>query len=198
MQSLSSIDCNVQNPLETVEIPVDEEIVASAPIEDSTALPLYSSPDNKSTTTTEFNLKMAKQTQHPVKNFSLRGLKNLVFGSPTYSEENWSRQPLIEDEETGSRRGSGSLESDSASQTTLNNPREEKTSQSETFQFDKKQCIKDVTIGLADGLTVPFALTAGLSALGKNDVVVAGGLAELIAGAISMGLGGYMAEKSAV
>jgi hypothetical protein len=46
-------------------------------------------------------------------------------------------------------------------------------------------------IGLSDGLTVPFALTAGLSSIGSSRLVVLGGLAELIAGAISMGLGGY-------
>jgi VIT1/CCC1 family predicted Fe2+/Mn2+ transporter len=55
--------------------------------------------------------------------------------------------------------------------------------------------ISDATIGLADGLTVPFALTAGLSALGNPRVVVYGGLAELFAGAISMGLGGYLGGK---
>lgn len=46
-------------------------------------------------------------------------------------------------------------------------------------------------IGLSDGLTVPFALTAGLSAIGSSKLVVSAGLAELIAGAISMGVGGY-------
>jgi hypothetical protein len=56
--------------------------------------------------------------------------------------------------------------------------------------------ISDATIGLSDGLTVPFALTAGLSALGSTRVVIFGGLAELIAGAISMGLGGYLGAKS--
>lgn len=56
--------------------------------------------------------------------------------------------------------------------------------------------ISDATIGLSDGLTVPFALTAGLSALGDTDVVIYGGLAELIAGGISMGLGGYLGAKS--
>ncbi|KAL2755885.1 hypothetical protein ACRALDRAFT_1082048 [Sodiomyces alcalophilus JCM 7366] len=56
--------------------------------------------------------------------------------------------------------------------------------------------ISNATIGLADGLTVPFALTAGLSALGETKIVVYGGLAELIAGAISMGLGGYLGAKS--
>ncbi|KAK3674908.1 Protein ccc1 [Recurvomyces mirabilis] len=56
--------------------------------------------------------------------------------------------------------------------------------------------ISDATIGLSDGLTVPFALTAGLSALGDTNVVIYGGLAELIAGGISMGLGGYLGAKS--
>lgn len=49
---------------------------------------------------------------------------------------------------------------------------------------------------MSDGLTVPFALTAGLSALGNTQVVIYGGLAELIAGSISMGLGGYLGAKS--
>jgi len=56
--------------------------------------------------------------------------------------------------------------------------------------------ISDATIGLSDGLTVPFALTAGLSALGDTNVVIYGGFAELIAGGISMGLGGYLGAKS--
>ena len=46
-------------------------------------------------------------------------------------------------------------------------------------------------IGLSDGLTVPFALAAGLSSLGESRLVVLGGVAELIAGAISMGIGGF-------
>lgn len=56
--------------------------------------------------------------------------------------------------------------------------------------------VSDAIIGLSDGLTVPFALTAGLSALGDTRVVIFGGTAELIAGAISMGLGGYLGAKS--
>ena len=55
--------------------------------------------------------------------------------------------------------------------------------------------ISDATIGLSDGLTVPFALTAGLSALGDNKIVIYAGLAELIAGGLSMGLGGYLGAK---
>ncbi|KAK2462252.1 hypothetical protein APHAL10511_005748 [Amanita phalloides] len=53
--------------------------------------------------------------------------------------------------------------------------------------------IRDAIIGFADGLTVPFALTAGLSSLGSAKLVITGGLAELFSGAISMGLGAYLA-----
>ena len=56
--------------------------------------------------------------------------------------------------------------------------------------------VSDAILGLSDGLTVPFALTAGLAALGDTKIVVLGGLAELIAGAISMGLGGFVGAKS--
>jgi hypothetical protein len=58
--------------------------------------------------------------------------------------------------------------------------------------------VSDAILGLSDGLTVPFALTAGLAALGDTRVVILGGLAELIAGAISMALGGYVGAKSEV
>lgn len=53
--------------------------------------------------------------------------------------------------------------------------------------------VRDSIIGFADGLTVPFALTAGLSSLGSARLVIVGGLAELFAGSISMGLGAYLA-----
>jgi VIT1/CCC1 family predicted Fe2+/Mn2+ transporter len=56
--------------------------------------------------------------------------------------------------------------------------------------------MSDMIIGLSDGLTVPFSLTAGLSSLGNSKLVITGGLAELVSGVISMGLGGYLAAKS--
>ncbi|KAL1584046.1 hypothetical protein WHR41_08177, partial [Cladosporium halotolerans] len=56
--------------------------------------------------------------------------------------------------------------------------------------------LSNLTLGLSDGLTVPFALTAGLSTLNSTHVVIYGGLAELVAGAISMGLGGYLGALS--
>lgn len=62
------------------------------------------------------------------------------------------------------------------------------------FKVDPR-IISDAIIGLSDGLTVPFALTAGLSTLGTRTVIFAG-MAELIAGAISMGLGGYLGAVS--
>ncbi|KAK4461467.1 VIT family-domain-containing protein [Cladorrhinum samala] len=53
----------------------------------------------------------------------------------------------------------------------------------------------DFTLGFADGLTVPFALTAGLSSLGQTDTVIYAGMAEICAGSISMGIGGYLSAK---
>lgn len=64
-----------------------------------------------------------------------------------------------------------------------------------SFRVDPR-IIADATIGLSDGLTVPFALTAGLSALGDTKLVIYAGLAELCAGALSMGLGGYLGGVS--
>ncbi|KAJ9129782.1 DUF125-domain-containing protein [Pleurostoma richardsiae] len=58
---------------------------------------------------------------------------------------------------------------------------------------DYGNVIRDIIIGFSDGLTVPFALTAGLSSLGNTHLVIVGGLAELFSGAISMGLGAYLA-----
>lgn len=55
--------------------------------------------------------------------------------------------------------------------------------------------LADFTLGFADGLTVPFALTAGLSSLGQTDTVIYAGMAEICAGSISMGIGGYLSAK---
>jgi VIT1/CCC1 family predicted Fe2+/Mn2+ transporter len=57
--------------------------------------------------------------------------------------------------------------------------------------------IKDIVIGMSDGLTVPFALAAGLSgAVHSSGLIVIAGLAEITAGSIAMGLGGYLAGKT--
>ncbi|HEY2722457.1 MAG TPA: VIT1/CCC1 transporter family protein [Chitinophagaceae bacterium] len=57
--------------------------------------------------------------------------------------------------------------------------------------------IRDVVIGMSDGLTVPFALAAGLSgAVSSTNVIVIAGIAEICAGSIAMGLGGYLAGKT--
>jgi len=63
--------------------------------------------------------------------------------------------------------------------------------------FTASESVRDVVIGMADGLTVPFALAAGLSAaVSSSSIVVTAGLAEVAAGAIAMGLGGYLAARS--
>ena len=63
--------------------------------------------------------------------------------------------------------------------------------------FTGSQLVRDIVIGMSDGLTVPFALAAGLSgAVAASRVVVTAGLAEVAAGSIAMGLGGYMAARS--
>ena len=63
--------------------------------------------------------------------------------------------------------------------------------------FTASDSVRDVVIGMSDGLTVPFALAAGLSgAVGSTGLVVVAGLAEIAAGGIAMGLGGYLAARS--
>lgn len=62
--------------------------------------------------------------------------------------------------------------------------------------FESSETVRDVVIGLSDGLTVPFALAAGLSgAVASSHIVVLAGLAEIAAGSIAMGLGGYLAAR---
>ncbi len=63
--------------------------------------------------------------------------------------------------------------------------------------FTASDTVSDIVIGMADGLTVPLALAAGLSgAVGTTSVIMTAGLAEIAAGSIAMGLGGYLAAKS--
>ena len=63
--------------------------------------------------------------------------------------------------------------------------------------FTSSDVVRDIVIGMADGLTVPFALAAGLSgAIDHAGIIVTAGLAEIAAGSIAMGLGGYMAAKA--
>jgi VIT1/CCC1 family predicted Fe2+/Mn2+ transporter len=63
--------------------------------------------------------------------------------------------------------------------------------------FTSGEIVRDVVIGMSDGLTVPFALAAGLSGAAlSTGIIVTAGLAEIVAGSIAMGLGGYLAGKS--
>jgi len=63
--------------------------------------------------------------------------------------------------------------------------------------FTASETVRDIVIGMSDGLTVPFALAAGLTgAVAASNVIVIAGLAEIAAGSIAMGLGGYLAARS--
>jgi VIT1/CCC1 family predicted Fe2+/Mn2+ transporter len=63
--------------------------------------------------------------------------------------------------------------------------------------FTAGETVRDIVIGMSDGLTVPFALAAGLTgAINSTAIIVTAGLAEIAAGSIAMGLGGYLAAKS--
>jgi VIT1/CCC1 family predicted Fe2+/Mn2+ transporter len=62
--------------------------------------------------------------------------------------------------------------------------------------FTAPEAVRDVVIGMSDGLTVPFALAAGLTgAIAQTNVIITAGLAEIAAGSIAMGLGGYLAAR---
>jgi VIT1/CCC1 family predicted Fe2+/Mn2+ transporter len=62
--------------------------------------------------------------------------------------------------------------------------------------FRASQTIRDIVIGMADGLTVPFALAAGLSgAVTSSHIITTAGIAEIAAGSVAMGLGGYLAAR---
>jgi VIT1/CCC1 family predicted Fe2+/Mn2+ transporter len=63
--------------------------------------------------------------------------------------------------------------------------------------FTSSAAVRDIVIGMSDGLTVPFALAAGLSgAVETTGIIITAGLAEIAAGSIAMGLGGYLAAKT--
>lgn len=63
--------------------------------------------------------------------------------------------------------------------------------------FTSGEAVRDIVIGMSDGLTVPFALAAGLSGtVGSTHIVITAGLAEIAAGSIAMGLGGFLAARS--
>src|ERR1700739_1860799 len=63
--------------------------------------------------------------------------------------------------------------------------------------FKQPAFVRDVIIGLSDGITVPFALTAGISgAVASNSIIITAGIAEICAGSIAMGLGGFLSAKT--
>ena len=70
---------------------------------------------------------------------------------------------------------------------------------SDEQHFRSSHKVRDFVIGMSDGLTVPFALAAGLSGVvGSTNIVITAGLAEIAAGSIAMGLGGYLAGRTEI
>lgn len=138
-----------------------------------------------------------RQLQHrPVAAMSLVGLKHIFFREsrtlvPSRNQTEYSK--LLDRRSSDNSLLSNPRENDIESQDSDSSS--SKSSSKKPFRIDAR-LISDATIGLSDGLTVPFALTAGLSALGNTKIVIYGGIAELLAGAISMGLGGYLGAKS--
>ena len=141
-------------------------------------------------------------SHHQTFTMSIAALKTLLYGQPKSSG-------LLSDCHNSygtaitKSRSSSTASSSTITSTDLEAQQQQPISSHLAQKHDSKpgfritaRVISDATIGLSDGLTVPFALTAGLSALGNTRVVIYGGLAELIAGAISMGLGGYLGAKS--
>lgn len=138
---------------------------------------------------------------------SLVWLKNLIFRTPAPPPSPFLRAQTSNKRRSGGTERTPLLPSPSppspptstyaaSSDLEASRPASPKTSEGFHFPRVDARLISDATIGLSDGLTVPFALTAGLSALGDTRVVIYGGLAELVAGAISMGLGGWLGAKS--
>ncbi len=69
----------------------------------------------------------------------------------------------------------------------------------EEKHFKSTEIVRDIVIGMSDGLTVPFALAAGLSgAVASNGIIITAGIAEVVAGSIAMGLGGFLAGRTDV
>ena len=69
---------------------------------------------------------------------------------------------------------------------------------SDSRQLINPDVVRDIILGLADGLVVPFGLCAGLSGLGSTKFVVLGGIAELVSGCVSMACGGYLSAQVSV
>ncbi|KAI0594588.1 VIT family-domain-containing protein [Biscogniauxia sp. FL1348] len=91
--------------------------------------------------------------------------------------------------------GDASLEDDFGSDGIPIKSHETEAHQLQPMPRSLSRFLADFTLGFADGLTVPFALTAGLSSLGQTNTVIYAGMAEICAGCISMGIGGYLAAR---
>lgn len=123
----------------------------------------------------------------------LVALKNAIFGRK--SDERKALLPTFRSYDTVVNKNDDDTVDDTHSLSSASDITSSSSSSSASG-FVNPRVMSDIIIGLSDGLTVPFALTAGLSSLGNSKLVITGGMAELVSGAISMGLGGYLAAKS--
>ncbi|ANZ73992.1 BA75_00395T0 [Komagataella pastoris] len=131
-------------------------------------------------------------------------LKNAILSLFPSNTSDSQHEPLLGEGSTGNAsyaaRDVQGLESEIESNSTkTQNINEDNQSQTVVWGLFEKvdpRVMSDIIIGLSDGLTVPFALTAGLSSLGDSKLVITGGMAELVSGSISMGLGGFLAARS--
>lgn len=130
-----------------------------------------------------------------LKNFLAQYLPFADGSTTTTANEKYTRLSSSSDNETDVEMATSPTPSDDSPLSSSTQEEEEESPETRSALVDAR-IVSDAIIGLSDGLTVPFALTAGLSTLDNTKVVVFGGLAELIAGAISMGLGGYLGAKS--
>lgn len=158
----------------------------------TTATPRRSWNEEEGCQSTDSHTESAPFLRPSPKMVSLVGIKNLFFPSSARKNDTYIHKDGAKSATSLNDRDSlGTTNSTLVDLESQDRPSCKKGG----FHIDAR-VISDATIGLSDGLTVPFALTAGLSALGNTKVVIFGGLAELIAGAISMGLGGYLGAKS--
>ncbi|KAB8236275.1 hypothetical protein ETB97_011537 [Aspergillus alliaceus] len=124
-------------------------------------------------------------------------VKQILFPGKDQRATSKYGKPLLSADERTLHSDQDDLESQRSYSTfRAPSPTSESGSTSSSRSRINPRIVSDAILGLSDGLTVPFALSAGLSAFGNTKVVVLGGLAELAAGAISMGLGGYVGAKS--
>ncbi|CEH18090.1 Uncharacterized membrane protein [Ceraceosorus bombacis] len=130
---------------------------------------------------------------------------NTTYVPPTEEEEGVESTPLLKTTDQNSPASSSSTALEPEHQHSVTSACEARNGErgicckelkKEEATLLNPDLVRDCIIGLSDGLTVPFALTAGLSGIGSSRIVVVAGMAELVSGAISMGVGGLLSAQA--